>query len=149
VIEAAGYGIKEVFVVHANNAYVRNGEIDPIAAHIFTSRNDSLSERIHSYWSVLYAFRNAEASLKHMDSKKWADSLGEKHEVQQAYKISQHSLHMANNATRQSELSQAREQGLMSDEQGKEFTQIKRQQEMQNFRYSQSSSDSNHDSRKR
>ncbi len=119
------------------------------SAHIFTPRNDSLDERVHSYWSVLYAFRNAEASLKHMNDKKWADSLGEKQEVEQAYKISQRSLHMANDAIKQSELIQAREQGLMSDQQVREFTQIKRQQEMQNIRETWKSSDSNHQSRKR
>ena len=119
------------------------------SAHIFTPQDDSLRERVHSYWRVLDAFRNAEASLKYADNKQWADSLGEKEEIQQAYIITQRSLHMANNAIKQSELSQAREQGLMSDKEIKEFTQAKRQQEMQSIRETQNNADSHQHTHKR
>ncbi len=113
------------------------------SAHIFNPLNDSLEERVRSFRSVSQAFRNVESSLQHMGDKEWADRLGEKEDVQQAYDITKRSLGMATQSIQQSELKSAIAQGLINDREAREFIQIKRQQEMKNSRAQQSQVASN------
>jgi hypothetical protein len=111
-------------------------------AHIFTPQDDSLEARIDAYKSVYEAWFNAEASLKFLDDEEWSDTLGDREEVEQAHKISVRSLEMATSAIKKSEISQARKQGLLSDDVAQELTHTKRQQEMKDIRDSQQASDS-------
>jgi hypothetical protein len=111
-------------------------------AHIFMPQDDTLQERVRAYRSVSEAFRNVEASMKHMNDKEWADRLGEKHEVEEAYAITRRSLHMATKAITADELREAREQGLMSLEEVRGFTKQQRAQEMHGIREEGQASDS-------
>lgn len=115
----------------------------PDSAHLFTPLNDTLEERIRTYRSVFSAYQNAEASLKLMDDKNWSDSLGEREEVEQAYSIIEHSLFLATRSIEQSDVNNANEQCLMSDDELKEFIQLKRQLEIQGVRLSRLASSSN------
>ncbi len=114
------------------------------SAHIFIPRNGSLEERIHSFRKVSQAFRNVESSLQHMGDKEWADRLGEKEEVQQAYDITKRSLGMATQSIKQSELKSAIDQGLLNDQEAKELIQIKRREEMRSTRAQQKASTHQH-----
>ncbi|MCW8830255.1 MAG: hypothetical protein OQK32_01925 [Gammaproteobacteria bacterium] len=112
--------------------------------HIYTPQDDSLAERIRAYRSVHEAYANAEASLNLLDNDEWADRLGEKQEIEQAYKICRHSLQIASQSISQNELQQARRQDLISDEEVRELIQNKRQSEMQGLRDNQEADSSEH-----
>jgi len=111
-------------------------------AHIFTPKDNSLSERVSAYQSVFKSYLNAEASLKFADDEKWSDTLGEREEIEQAYKISADSLKMATEQISVNEMKQAKEQGLIDQGELLEFVQNKRQQEMKSARDSKQNSSS-------
>lgn len=108
------------------------------SAHIFNPLNDSLEERVRSFRSVSQAFQNVEHSLQHLDDEEWADRLGSKEEVQQAYEITKRSLGMATQSIEQKELKTAIDKGLLNDAEAKELIQLKRQQQMATTRSQQS-----------
>ncbi len=116
--------------------------------NIFTPHDDTLSERIRAYRSVHEAYTNAEASLKFINDEEWADRLGEKEEIEQAYEISVRSLQMATNAIHQDELKQAQTQGFLSDKELQELIQSKRKNEMNELRDSKQETDSREHSHK-
>ncbi len=117
--------------------------------HIFTPKDDSLSERVRAYRSVSEAYRNAEASLKYMDDENWKDRLGEREEVEQAYEITRNSMHMATHSLNQDDIQQAKEQGLLSDDEISDLVRNKRQMEMASIRNNRQNSDSQGHSQKR
>ncbi len=117
--------------------------------HIFTPQDDSLAERIRAYRSVAEAYRNAEASLKHMNNDEWSDQLGEKQEIKQAHEICQRSFQIATQSISQDELQQAIEHGLLSDEEVRELIQSKRLGETKRARESRQTSESTRHSQKR
>lgn len=91
------------------------------SAHIYTPKDNSLRERVDVYQSIHQAFKNTQASLDQLENKLWLNRLGEKHEVVQAYEITERSLRMATKAIKKSELQLAQDQGIMSDGEVKEF----------------------------
>ena len=111
-------------------------------AHIFTPKNNSLKERVSAYQYVFKSYLNAEASIKFADDENWSDTLGEREEVEQAYKISIDSLKLATQQISIEEMKQAKEQGLISQDELFEFVQNKRQQEIRVSRNNQVHSDS-------
>ena len=111
-------------------------------AHIFTPKDNSLKERVSAYQYVFKSYLNAEASLKFADDEKWSDTLGEREEIEQAYKISTDSLKMATEQISVEEMKQAKEQGFISQDELLEFVQNKRQQEMKSTRASAQDSSS-------
>ncbi len=113
-------------------------------AHIFTPKDNSLSERVSAYQTVFKSYLNAEASLKFTDDEKWSDTLGEREEIEQAYKISIDSLKMATKQISVNEMRKAKEQGLIDQGELLEFVQNKRQQEMKPARTSKQDSSSHH-----
>ena len=68
--------------------------------------------------------------------------MGEREEIEQAYKISADSLKMATEQISSDEMKQAKEQGLISNDELIEFVQNKRQQEMKSARASTQDSSS-------
>lgn len=70
--------------------------------------------------------------------------MGEREEIEQAYKISADSLKMATEQISAEEMKQAKEQGLLTTDEVREFIQNKRQQEMKSFRDDQHSDHSEH-----
>ena len=105
-------------------------------AHIFTPKDHSLKERVSAYRYVFKSYLNAEASLKFADDENWSDTLGEREEIEQAYKISADSLKMATEQISVDEMKQAKEQGFISNDELVEFVQNKRQQEIKSARTS-------------
>jgi len=110
--------------------------------HTFTPNDNSLPERVRAYQRVHNDFNNINSSMGHINDKEWADRLGDKEDVEKAFEILQNSLHIAVGSIDQSELSQVKEQGLMSDKEVRGFIQAKRQQEMKAARASQQHSES-------
>jgi hypothetical protein len=111
-------------------------------AHIFTPKDNSLKERVSAYQYVFKSYLNAEASLKFADDENWSDTLGEREEIEQAYKISAYSLKMATEKISSDEMKQAKEQGFISNDELVELVQNKRQQEMKSTRASAQDSNS-------
>jgi hypothetical protein len=107
--------------------------------HIFTPKDNSLFERVSAYQTVFKSYLNAEASLKFADDENWSDTLGEREEIEQAYKISIDSLKMATEQISADEMKQTKEQGLIDQGELLEFVQNKRQQEIKNTRNKNSS----------
>ncbi|ODS22877.1 hypothetical protein AB835_11795 [Candidatus Endobugula sertula] len=66
--------------------------------HTYTLDGDSLETRISDCKTVREAWLNTEASLKFLDDGLWADRLGDRDNVEEAYKISTRSLKMATDA---------------------------------------------------
>lgn len=108
-------------------------------AHIYNPKDDSLAERVRAYRVVHQDYLNAEASLKFLDDDNWADTLGSREEVNQAHEVSLRSLQMAIEAINRTELSQAKEQGLLSKDEAHEIIENKQQYKMQDIRSQQSS----------
>jgi len=102
--------------------------------HIFTPKDDSLFERVSAYLNVFKSYLNAEASIKFADDENWSDTLGEREEIEQAYKISIDSLKLATEQISVDEMKQAKEQGFISQDELLEFVQNKRQQEIRKTR---------------
>ncbi len=110
--------------------------------HIYTPRGNSLEARIQAYRTVYEAYLNTEASLKFLDEDGWADTLGDREAVEQAYKISVRSLKMATEAFKQDELDHARRQGLLAEDEIQEIIQSKRLRQIKGIRKENQSSDS-------
>ena len=120
----------------------------PDIVHTFTPKDNSLSERVSAYQRVYHDFANVTASMECVDDKDWADRLGDREEVAEAYEVLQNSLQMAFDSIEQSELAEAKKQGLMSDKDVREFIQTKRRQEMSDRRSSHQNSESSSHSQK-
>ena len=105
--------------------------------HIYTPDGDSLEARISAYKAVREAWLNAEASLKFLDDDLWADRLGDRDNVEEAYRISTRSLKMATDAISQDEIQIAITQGFVDADEAREFMQHKRREEMQSIRDNQ------------
>jgi hypothetical protein len=101
-------------------------------AHIFTPKDNSLFGRVSAYQYVFKSYLNAESSLKFADDENWADTLGERKEIEQADKISIDNLKIATEQISMSEIKQAKDELL-------EFMQNKHQQEIKNTRSKNSS----------
>lgn len=113
-------------------------------SHIFTPKDNSLTELVSAYQTVFKSYLNAEASIKFLDDDEWSDSLGERQEVEQAYKISIDSLKMATEKINVNEMKKAKEQGLIDQNDLFEFVQNKRQQEMKSSREKSQESTNSH-----
>ena len=113
-------------------------------SHIFTPKDNSLTELVSAYQTVFKSYLNAEASIKFLDDDKWSDTLGERQEVEQAYKISIDSLKMATEKINVDEMKKAKEQGLIDQNDLFEFVQNKRQQEMKSSREKSQESTNSH-----
>jgi len=110
--------------------------------HIYTPKDNSLSERLRAYRSTYEAYINAEASLNLLDNENWKDSLGERREVEVAHEVCRRSIEMAAKDISQDELQEASEQGLLNDKEALELIKAKRQQEVQAIRKDHKHSDS-------
>jgi len=116
--------------------------------HTFTPNDNSLSERVRAYKRTQDDFNSINASMDHVDDKEWTDSLGEKEEVNRAYEIIQNSMKMAFDSIEISELTEAKDQGLMTDIEVNDFIQTKRREEMRERRASRQNSESTSHSQK-
>ncbi|HHI30256.1 MAG TPA: hypothetical protein ENL17_00900 [Candidatus Methanoperedenaceae archaeon] len=112
--------------------------------HIFNPRDDSLSERMRVYGLVAEAYRNAEASLKYLDDDEISAQLGERREVERAYKICKRSFQLATNAITQDELQEAKTRGLINEDEIRELEQKKRMDDMQALRDNQNTDSREH-----
>lgn len=115
--------------------------------HIYTPADNSLEERARAYREVRSAWLNVEASLKNFDGDDWADVLGDREEVMEAYKITERSMSMATKGIRKDELKVAQKQGLLSADDVTEIIQDKRVQEMMELRKADQNSNSHKNSR--
>jgi hypothetical protein len=77
--------------------------------HIYAPDGDSLEARVSAYKTVREAWLNVEASLKFLDDDLWADRLGDRDNVEEAYRISPRSLKMATDAISQDEMQSIRD----------------------------------------
>ena len=102
--------------------------------NIFNPQDNSLESRISAYVGVYDAWLNAELSLKFLDDELWSEVLGEREDVEMAYRIASNSLDSATRSITQDEILRAKKQGLVSDDQVSYFIQNKRQQEMKKMR---------------
>ena len=102
--------------------------------HIYTPDGDSLEARVSAYKTVRDAWLNAEPSLKCLDDDLWADRLGDRDNVEEAYRISTRSLKMATDAISQKEIQIAIAQDFVDVGEAREFMQHKRREEMQSIR---------------
>ena len=105
-------------------------------AHIWGPKDDSLFERVQAYRYVYQQYMRSEASLKMADDEEWQDTLGDLADIEQAYQISIDSLKLATENISLDEMTFAKEQGLIDDNELIEFVQNKRQQDMQEMRES-------------
>ena len=118
-------------------------------AHIFHPKNDSFEARIDAYRSVYKAWMNAEASLKFLDDDEWADTLGDREEVEYALQVSIQSMELAANTFSQEEISKAREKHLLKEDEVATLIQDKRKLQMRESRLQQQHSESSEQRQKR
>lgn len=102
--------------------------------HIYTPADNSLEERARAYREVRSAWLNVEASLKNFDGDDWADVLGDREEVMEAYKITERSMNMATKGIRKDELKVAQKQGLLSADDVTEIIQDKKLEDIKQHR---------------
>ena len=95
------------------------------SAQIFTPADNSLEARIQAYKAMRNELKNIDASLKLTQSKEWRDRLGNEEELQQAHSIIKNSLRVTLNNIRDVDLEQAKQQGLMSQNEIFEFSATK------------------------
>ena len=96
---------------------------------IFNPKDDTLKERFSSFEYVNTCYnRDKENYQKH------GDFLGETGEIKQAYTISKHSLQQAHQSISEEELKNGYNNGLLNNEQIKEFKQSKNMLEMETKR---------------
>ena len=107
---------------------------------IFNPLNDSLSERVRAYYSVCQAFTHSQASLKHTQQFGELDYLGDEQHIKDASRIIYQSFEQANAKVSQADLQEAKERGLISQEQLVEIVQVRRSQEVAQSRNSQTDS---------
>lgn len=107
---------------------------------IFNPLNDSLSERVRAYYSVYQAYGHSQASLKHTRQHGEVDYLGELDGIEDAVRVINQSVTHANREVSQSDLQQAKSEGLLSEEQLVEIVQLQRSQKMSENRQSQGDS---------
>lgn len=67
----------------------------PLSAHISTSEDNSLEERIRNYKSAYKAYEDVEASNRFSANKEWQNTLGTEEEIQQAKAIIKNSLEIS------------------------------------------------------
>lgn len=67
----------------------------PLSAHISTSEDNSLEERIRNYKSAYKAYEDVEASKRFSANKEWQNTLGTEEEIQQAKVIIKNSLEIS------------------------------------------------------
>lgn len=96
---------------------------------IFNPLDDSLAERIRAYRSVHEAWLNIEASLKVADDPEWSNTLGERQDVETAHKDILEGFQEALQAISVEDIDNAKEQGLMSEDEGYEFVKEKMDQQ--------------------
>ncbi len=99
------------------------------AGHIFNPKDDSLESRVEAYFRVQQEWLNIEASLKHWDAPEWQNTLGEHQELEEAHEIVLNSLQKATQAISVEEIDQAKEKGLMNDDEAYLFVQEKLDQQ--------------------
>ena len=97
------------------------------AATLFMPDGGSLLTKVMTFQSMHDAYSQAETSLKMADDPKWADSLGEKHEIEDALRISRSSLAKATQAITRADLQQAQDDELITREQAITIAQMQRQ----------------------
>ena len=88
-------------------------------AHIFTPADNSLEARIQSLKSALRAQRDVELSKELAKQKQWAETLGSPEEVLQANEIISNGIRNASASLSASDIKQAVNQGLLSQEETK------------------------------
>lgn len=115
---------------------------------LFNPRDDSLTEKVNAYYSVCRDYARVQASLKQTKQGKNTDFIGEHDEVVSAYELISQSLHQANSKVSQSDLKQAKDKGLLNDNQLMEIIQVQRLQEMDSKRQNKNS-DSHSSSQRR
>jgi len=96
---------------------------------IFNPLDDSLTERLRAYRSVHEAYLNIEASLKLADDPEWVNTLGDPQLLDEAHKTIVDSLQEATQSITIEEIDQAKEQGLMSNDEAYEFVKEKMDQQ--------------------
>ncbi|OMH28056.1 hypothetical protein [Motiliproteus sp. MSK22-1] len=106
----------------------------PADDHIFTPADDSLESRVAAYKNVMQAHQNVERSLELAHDEEWGDRLGSVEEIRYAQMVTQNSLSLAAKSLQSSELSQAKDRGLLSVDDLKKINAIKAKSELQEQR---------------
>jgi len=107
-------------------------------AHLFFPDDGSLLDKVAAYKSVHEANSRAKQSLELANNPRWADSLGERKEIEDAVRISQNSLLIATDSISKADMQRAQDDQLITREEAIELAQLKRQFEMKARRESSS-----------
>lgn len=114
----------------------------PNHAHIASPKDDTIESRVRYYQSVADAHARVEESLGMLHQKGWADSLGEKDEVEAAAKITANSLRIAVKNLSINDIDEAINLGLLDKNDARQFVGLKRENEMREARERRNSASS-------
>ncbi len=103
-------------------------------SHFFIPENDSLEARIQALKNVLQAYSNIEISIAISKNEGWQQRLGTDEELQLAHEVTQRSLSTAAKKISQSDLSTAKELGLLSTRDADQFKVMKAKSDLQSRR---------------
>lgn len=101
---------------------------------LYHPKDNSLSEKIHGFRTSLNALRQIETSLTLATNEDWAQSLGEKQELDSAHQVCRESLDMAIQNILPNEMQQAVTENLIDATETKSYMQAQRVNEIRNSR---------------
>ena len=104
------------------------------APSLFNPRDDSLAEKVNAYYGVCRDYSRVQSSLKQTEKGKNIHFIGDHSEVMSAYETISQSLAYAPNEVSSADLEQAKEQGIISENQLREIVQVQRQSSLQKTR---------------
>ncbi|MFQ3247544.1 MAG: hypothetical protein ACI9SP_004201 [Arenicella sp.] len=87
------------------------------AQSLFNPRDDSLAEKVDDYYSVCWDYSRAQSSLKLTGQGKNIDYIGDHSEVIPAYETISHSLSQASREVSSADLQDAKERGIINENQ--------------------------------
>lgn len=94
-------------------------------AHTFQFNDGSLRSRMNEFLVALEAYNSVLMSKKFSDDPEWSDRLGDEKDIEEAEHILHRSLIRSISSVEAHELKLAIEEGLLTEEQAKEFSQKK------------------------
>ena len=101
------------------------------AAHISRNGDGSLEHRVREYLEAQDAYENVKLSRQLVNDPKWADTLGDQHDIISAEQILKQSLSLTTSNISEQDLELAQSRGILSDDQVQIFSKTKVQMEFE------------------
>ena len=95
--------------------------MDTNFSHIFNPVDDTLEAKIQALREVIAAYKNLKASESKMNDAQWSSRLGSEDEIKSARNVIHGSIQKAKSSISEEEMRKAKESGLISNEEIKDF----------------------------